>query len=533
MSAAQASLISPTSPGEGLLAEDKVSNEEIRASEQPEGKKNEITHAFPSKFSSVAPPTCICRAPASEEDSQPADTNGVLLSIYMNQLCPWFPLIIIPPGTTSSHLQQTRPFLLKAIQLVASLRNIRSTWGQRRVIIQYLSEAVFIRSERSLDLLQGVLVLLGLYHYHCLVHIQFNNLMQLPVSIVGDMDLNIDPVRQKRVRALGGECEELRERNNDERRAIVGVRYMSSNVALTFNKGQIVDCNNRDQLPDELPGIEVISTSSYHEASQNELSRLKTRLPSSLQKNHLILNHLNTAHLRLYEPLLQDTSLLDSVSRSLNTLTLSDHITHARLGACPSAIQTWFEHWLTIPVCFYFCMSQPLAAQLIYSMMMLSRWALLFSDHSHEIVNEQRIDVLHFLNATATRFEAAKSEMSAAQGGVWKNGIWDVAAKKLRMKTIRIEKWWGEVEKAGGEGMFRFIEDDPGVSDGVADDGFGTEYCGNEIAAGFEESFGFGAVGGGEWLWAGDLFDGVDVSQGVLFDGPPRYLDFTAEVEII
>ncbi|XMA14497.1 hypothetical protein WAI453_007288 [Rhynchosporium graminicola] len=388
----------------------------------------------------------------------PLDIHESALSLVSIHHNPSRHDILTPPANSA--------FLLKAIQLVASLRNIRSMWGQRRVIMQYLSEAVFIRSERSLDLLQGVLVLLGFYHYHCLVHIQFNNLMQLAVSIVGDMDLNIDPVRQMRVRALGGECEELRERNTDERRAIVGVWYMSSNVALTFNKGQsdkctkyheqcleelekgheyesdilliqlvriqhltqrIVDCNNRDQLPDELPFIEPTEELSHTQLPQH-------RSPPSLR-----------------EPLLQDTSLLDSVSRSLNTLTLSDPITHARLGACHSAIQTWFEHWLTIPVCFYFYMSQPLAAQLIYSMMMFSRWALLFSDHCRDIVNEQRIDVLHFLNTTATRFEAAKSEMSAAQGGVWKNGFWDLAAEKLSMKRIRIEKWWG----GGREGWRR------------------------------------------------------------------------------
>ena len=96
--------------------------------------------------------------------------------------------------------------------------------------MQYLSSAVFVRSERPLDLLQGILVLLGFYHYHCLVHVQFNNLMQLAVSIVGDMDLNRDPGRGVRVRVLPGEgdVEESGVRSLDERRAVLGVWYMSS-----------------------------------------------------------------------------------------------------------------------------------------------------------------------------------------------------------------------------------------------------------------------------------------------------------------
>ncbi|KAH9222174.1 hypothetical protein DL95DRAFT_380976, partial [Leptodontidium sp. 2 PMI_412] len=382
---------------------------------------NEFIHTdFPSKFSSVAPPTCICRTAVSAEDSLPADTDPVLLSIYTSHLLFWFPFIPLPPSSTPSSLQRTRPFLLQAIRLVSSLRNIRSMWGQRRAIMQYLSSAVFVRSERSLDLLQGILVLLGFYHYHCLVHIQFNNLMQLAVSIVSDMDLNRDPGRGAKVRVLAGESEreEVRERGSDERRAVLGVWYMSSNVALTFNKGQserftkyheqcleeleraneyesdillvqlvriqyltqrIVDFNNRDQLPDELPGIIEMPSSTYYAAFATELERLREEIPPSLRENYLITNHLNTTHLRLYEPLLQDTHLLDSVSRSLTTLSLSDISTHSRFNACHLALKTWFEHWLTIPVCYYFYMSQPLAAQLIYSMMMLSRWALLFS----------------------------------------------------------------------------------------------------------------------------------------------------------
>lgn len=216
----------PAKPSTGL---DELLKTASRTPETSQKSETELIHDdFPSKFSSIAPPTCICRAPVSEEDSKPADTDDVLLSIYINQLCPWFPFVIIPPGTTVSQLQSSRPFLFKVIRLVASLRNVRSMWGQRGAIMQYLAEAVFVRSERSLDLLQGILVLLGFCHYHCLVHIQFNNLMQLAISIVGDMDLNRDPGRQVRSRVLAVEYEAPRGRSNDERRAVVGVWYMSS-----------------------------------------------------------------------------------------------------------------------------------------------------------------------------------------------------------------------------------------------------------------------------------------------------------------
>ncbi|KAK0113821.1 hypothetical protein ONS95_014069 [Cadophora gregata] len=542
-----------------------------RTSKTPQKGDSELVHDdFPSKFSSIAPPTCICRAPVSEEDSHPVNTDEILLSIYKNQLCSWFPFVIVSPSTTAAQLQSCRPFLLKAIRLVASFRNVRSMWGQRRAIMQYLSEAVFVYSERSLDLLQGILVILGFYHYHCLAHIQFNNLMQLAISIVGDMDLNRDPGRLVKQRVLAIDYDPPRARTNDERRAVVGVWYMSSNVALTFNKGQsekytkyhdqclqeleeaseyesdillvhlvriqhliqrIADFNNRDQLPEELPGIVQTPASAYHAAFQTEIERHQVMLPPSLSKCHLIMTHFNTAQLRLYEPLLYDASLLDGISRSCTTLSLSDPTIFNRFSSCLSALKKWFEHWLTIPVCFYFHMSQPLPAQLRYSMVMLSQWALIFSPsrltgpssspraHSNQPsgrnppsridlnVGEQ-IDILSILDTVVTRFEAAKTEMSAAHGGVWRNGIWDLAAKKIRMKRARIEKCWLTVESAGGEGKYKIADE---VDRGMTEDAIvGPGLSGSDSYGGMWFDVPFGEELQDDWLWATDLLGGMD-----------------------
>lgn len=446
--------------------------------------------------------------------------------------------------------------------------------------MQYLSEAVFVRSERSLDLLQGILVLLGFYHYHCLVHIQFNNLMQLAISIVGDMDLNRDPGRIIKQQVLAIDHDPPKTRTNDERRAVAGVWYMSSNVALTFNKGQsekytkyhdqcleelesaaeyefdlllvhlvriqhltqrIVDFNKRDQIPDELPGIIQTSASIFHAAFQTELERLESMLHPSLRANYLITTHFNTAQLRLYEPLLYDTTLLDGTSRSYTTRSLSDPTTFKRFNACHRALKKWFDHWLIIPVCSYFYMSEPVPAQLRYSMVMLSQWALLFSrprqtssgtslrgqsvkrsetSQAYSCVigeEEDDIDILSILDVIATRFEAAKVEMSAAQGGVWKNGIWDLAARKIRMKRGRIEKWWLSVESEGGDGEYR-TGNEVGGDVGV---GIGAELGvldGNDGTVWFDVPFGGGLQD--DWLWATDLFGGMDEVVGSAFDFP-------------
>ena len=62
------------------------------------------------------------------------------------------------------------------------------------------------------------------------------------------------------------------------------------------------------------------------------------------------------------------TSLSDNTPSALDVFYRASH-----------AIQTWLNHWFTIPISSYFYLPMPVCAQLIYSITMLSRWAKLVS----------------------------------------------------------------------------------------------------------------------------------------------------------
>ena len=164
-----------------------------------------------------------------KDDFVPAESDETLLSIYSNQLSSRFPFVVFPVGTTPRHLQATRPTLMKVIRMVASTRHLRSMRGQSRAVMEHLSHAILMRSERSLDLLQGILVFLGSYHYFCMTHAQLNNLTRLAVSLVEDMGLNTCPKSQQRRTQLPlMRTDEPMSRTNEEKRALLGVWYMSS-----------------------------------------------------------------------------------------------------------------------------------------------------------------------------------------------------------------------------------------------------------------------------------------------------------------
>lgn len=168
-------------------------------------------------------------APVDVQDLSPVESDEDLLSIYRNQLSSRLPFVIIPPGTTPSQLQATRPFLMKVIRMVASVRHLRLVRGQSRAVMQHISDAMLMKSERSLDLLQGILVFLGSYHYHCMAHAQFNVLIRLAISLVEDMNWTTYPKSQQRRGQMPvARAEETSSRTNEEIRALLGVWYMSS-----------------------------------------------------------------------------------------------------------------------------------------------------------------------------------------------------------------------------------------------------------------------------------------------------------------
>jgi hypothetical protein len=200
----------------------------VRTESQAQDTPSREETALNTPASSVpARPTCTCMAPVGNDDTVPVESDETLLSVYRNQLSGRFPFVIIPAGITPRQLHAARPLLMKVIRMVASVRHLRLMRGQSRAVMEHIADAMLVRSERSLDLLQGILVFLGSYHYHCMTHAQFYNMIRLATSLVEDLHLNISPTSQQRSCEPPSE-ESTTTRTNEEKRALLGVWYMSS-----------------------------------------------------------------------------------------------------------------------------------------------------------------------------------------------------------------------------------------------------------------------------------------------------------------
>ncbi|PQE09143.1 C6 transcription factor protein [Rutstroemia sp. NJR-2017a WRK4] len=393
-------------------------------------------HDFTSSASTGI--TCTCMATVDIEDIVPVESDETLLSIYRNQLSSLLPFVIIPAGTTPRLLHATRPFLMKVIRMVASVRHLRLVRGQSRAVMEHISNAILIRSERSLDLLQGILVFLGSYHYHCMAHAQFNNLVRLAVSLAEDLGLSTCPKSQQRWRSQLPlvRAEEPVSRTNEEKRALLGVWYMSSNAGLVVKQLAFTrytkymdQClkdldysreHKTDQLVIQLVHIQRLTEKIFYfhcsdspvdeqlgspetptmarlEAFRVELDGLRNALPSNLKSDCMIPQmfenlaasasltqsecpdflscYHNSAYLRIFDPLLAGSHLPDAESQSFASLALSGVPISDVFSHFTAALKAWLENWLAIPVCSYFYMPQPAYVQLVHGAMMLSRWA--------------------------------------------------------------------------------------------------------------------------------------------------------------
>ncbi|ODA79378.1 hypothetical protein RJ55_04971 [Drechmeria coniospora] len=371
--------------------------------------------AIPDAYNENAVSTCICR-PEVGAAPPPPDSDSVLLDIYRNDMQPIYPFVIVPPSCTAQVLQATRPFLMSAIRMVSSFRSLRSMRAQMCHLMTHIADHMLVRSARSLDLLQGIIVMLGWYQYHCFMHAQMNNLLSLAMSLLADLGLNKPPGLREQTTLMVARPVEPAGRTNEERRAYAAVWFLTSAMATTMGRlepmryspylhqcvaeleasneyatdatlvflvriqhltERIFDLNAKDKTPETMPGIPTAPESAYIYAFQNELERIRNSLPQNLQMDTTVQVYLNTAALRLYEPPVADMALIRQLSESLTVGTVGAGTPLDKIYLTSAALRMWFENWLSLPVSSYYRQPTAIAAQLVYALTMLGRWAKL------------------------------------------------------------------------------------------------------------------------------------------------------------
>jgi hypothetical protein len=88
---------------------------------------------------------------------QPQESNR-LLNVFREQFSPRFPFVIIPPNISADELRIQKPWLLKTVIMVASQGDRARQIEMARRMNMEIAEAMLVRSERSLDMLEGLIL---------------------------------------------------------------------------------------------------------------------------------------------------------------------------------------------------------------------------------------------------------------------------------------------------------------------------------------------------------------------------------------
>ncbi len=133
-------------------------------------KKPEFQHDSPhdqdvSEGADGGIPTPVRSVASAEGQSEVAllcDTDPeTSLNTYRRMSAKNFPFVIVPEATSAAVLSQKRPMLARAIAIATSWSSPNEQSAKRALFLNDLSAKYFVRCERSLDLLQALIVYFG------------------------------------------------------------------------------------------------------------------------------------------------------------------------------------------------------------------------------------------------------------------------------------------------------------------------------------------------------------------------------------
>ena len=184
-----------------------------------------LTPGVSESTNSSTSPRSVHDAP---EPSQAAAEE--FLASYRTTKMNYFPVVYIPPATTAQQLREEKPFLWLCIMSVAST-SVSQQQALSEKVRQVVGEEMVQKSEKTIDLLLGLVTFLGWISYH--VHKPSLSLFtRLATSLVFDLGLNqpihrylppaacIAPIKYPAPRTAP--------RTTEERRAVLGCFLITS-----------------------------------------------------------------------------------------------------------------------------------------------------------------------------------------------------------------------------------------------------------------------------------------------------------------
>ncbi|KAJ6444924.1 fungal transcriptional regulatory protein [Purpureocillium lavendulum] len=169
------------------------------------------------------------------------------LDIYQRELMPSFPFVVIPLSMDAHALYSQAPSLFWVTMAAVAPQPLAVQEELRQWLRQYMAEHMIVKQEKSLQLLQTLLVHLAWSDYHYYVYSDATNFLQLAMSLVIDLRLDKSPDMSTVLpKSLLGETWTVLNKSAPyrlgvphtlvEKRAVLGFYHFSSMVSLLFRR---------------------------------------------------------------------------------------------------------------------------------------------------------------------------------------------------------------------------------------------------------------------------------------------------------
>lgn len=186
-----------------------------------------------------------------EEERQPVEDvidRGILsiedaeqlVAYYIHELASFFPLVLLPPTTTAVSLRATKPVLfLSVIAATAISVDAGLAAVLNREIVRLYSERFFIEGEKSLELVQALLLMIVFYFPPASpLKLQFYQY----THIASTMALEIGLANKRRVKSDRRTAHD--ETLAEQARAVIGCYHLGSTVAMKTRRPNLLQFND-------------------------------------------------------------------------------------------------------------------------------------------------------------------------------------------------------------------------------------------------------------------------------------------------
>ncbi|TGO08290.1 hypothetical protein BTUL_0216g00170 [Botrytis tulipae] len=392
-----------------------------------------------------------------------------------------FPFVLIPPQASLESLRHERPLLLLGILASTSQNNIPVQHLLESELRETISSRTIMHGEKSIDLLQGILLYLAWYHYH--YNPEKENLFQLTQmanAMVIDLGLHrpkFGEVQTSYSNTLGFECpKKFTPIQIEERRTLIGCFCLTSSFCRSLRKPNSlkyhdyieqccqvlseVSVTETDRLlpfftrihrlgeevndafdysnHGEFSNLDSVRIETFNRTLSQQFQDIQRYFPAEAWSNHIL--RISYAHLRIYVAEIS-LNVISSDSHQFMTTASSNRTSwyHSSsrtemLIRCLQAAKDYLDMMLSLTSLEFCRLTAPNYIELFYALLVLGKFT--------ENCDSPSLDTDQVRQAASLRYyldsldEKLESLLVYNNGQAQPNSIWN-----MKLLCQEIKKW--------------------------------------------------------------------------------------------